>query len=280
MTTREELKEQQRRQWGGNAANWDRQHDRLERDTRPVTDWLCKSAGLAPGMRVLDLACGSGHAALEEGRLVQPGGSVVATDLAPEMVETTLRRAGEAGLDNLTARVVDAESIDYPDESDAVTMRFGLMFCPEPERAVAEIRRVLRPRGRFAVAVWDDPRKSPAHSVLDQAMERAGLPDSEQQNRLGPLRLSSPGALESVLRSGGLTDFETESLSMAWEYGSFEEFWLERVTRSPQVGRLLAEDNQEAIERFKSALSEVVQPYAAQGRLRLTATALCAAGQK
>src|SRR5439155_12696235 len=98
-----DLKDQQRRTWGENAAMWDERHDRLERDTKPITPWLCEAAGLASGTKVLDLACGSGHPAIEEARLVQPGGQVVATDLTSEMVAVTRRRAQEEGLESLEA---------------------------------------------------------------------------------------------------------------------------------------------------------------------------------
>ena len=63
MATTEELKDQQFKQWTANAPGWDGMHERLEREMSSVTDWLCREAGLAPGMRVLDLACGSGHPA-------------------------------------------------------------------------------------------------------------------------------------------------------------------------------------------------------------------------
>ena len=145
MPTNQELKEQQRRQWSGNAAGWDSMHERLEREMAAVTAWLCREAMLAPGMRVLDLACGSGHPALNVARLVQPGGSVVATDLVEEMVEVTRRRAREAGLDNVETRVMDLENIEFADGSfDAATCRFGVMFCPEPLRALSEVKRVLK----------------------------------------------------------------------------------------------------------------------------------------
>src|SRR5689334_19337955 len=128
MPTPEDLKQQQLRQWTTNAPAWNAQHERLGLEAGDVSAWLCREARLAPGMRVLDLACGTGHPAIDAAQIVGPGGSVVATDLVPEMVDFTTTRARKAGIANLEGRVMDAEVIDYPDASfEAVTCRFGII---------------------------------------------------------------------------------------------------------------------------------------------------------
>jgi enediyne biosynthesis protein CalE5 len=282
MPTVAELKEQQLFQWQATAHSWDEQHERLERETSVVTDWLCRAACLVPGIRVLDLACGSGHPALNEAQLVRPGGSVLATDFSLEMVEATRRRAKEAGIDNLEVRLADAEYTGLPDDSfNAVTMRFGLMFCPQPQRAAAEIRRVLRPGCRFALAVWDEPRKSPAQTVLADTFARfGGTPSDQQKGGPGLLALSAPGKLKGVLDAAGFIGLEIESVPMLWEYSSFEDFWQARALRYAPVGALVSRGDAVEIDRFKTGLFEMVQPYVSGGAIRITATALCASGSK
>ena len=282
MATNEELKQQQRRHWSGNAASWDSQHDRLQQEMAAVTDWLCREAGLTAGMRVLDLACGSGHPALDEARLVQPGGSVVATDLVGEMVEMTRRRAGAAGLANLEARVMDAESVDFPDDSfDAVTCRFGLMFCPDPLQAAREVRRVLKTEGRFALSVWDEPEKSPGQTVLGEALRRIGRDQAPVDfDAPGVHQLAPPGKLGRLLQEAGFRDIRIESQSRDSDYESLEALWGRLLLRPGAQRTVVQELSAGESQRLKDELAEVVRPYTSGGVIRLRTTPLCAVATK
>ena len=89
---------------------------------RDITAALLEAAQLAPGMRVLDLACGSGDPAITLAERVEPAGEVVATDLVPGMVALTTEHARRQGVANLVARQADAEALPFPDASfDVVT---------------------------------------------------------------------------------------------------------------------------------------------------------------
>ncbi|HEU0073510.1 MAG TPA: methyltransferase domain-containing protein [Dehalococcoidia bacterium] len=282
MPTKDEQKEQQRRQWGANAASWDAQHERLEKEMAAVSEWLCREAGLQPGMRVLDMACGSGHPAIDVARLVSPGGSVVATDFAAKMVEATRRRVAAAGLDNAEVQIMDLEEIDYSDESfDAATCRFGLMFCPQPEKAVAEVRRVLKPGGRFVLSVWDEPGESPGQTVLGEAMRRISLPPAPVDfDAPGVYQLAPPGKLQRLLEDAGYRSVRVEPLPQEAVYESFDALWGRAMAR-PGAQRAEIEAMSAAeTQRLKDALAEVAQPYTSDGVIRLRMTPLCAVATK
>ncbi|MCW5621926.1 MAG: ubiquinone/menaquinone biosynthesis methyltransferase, partial [Burkholderiales bacterium] len=113
---------------------------------------LLKSARLVPGERVLDVACGTGLIAFAAAEAVGPQGHVVGIDLADRMVDAARRRAVESEVSNATFARMDAEHLDLPDSSfDVALCAFGLMYMPDPEQAVCEMRRVLRPGGRLLV---------------------------------------------------------------------------------------------------------------------------------
>ena len=121
-----------------------------------------KTAGWKPGVRILDVGCGSGFPALAAAASIRPGGSVVATDISPEMLAVASSRANADGLDNIEFVEMDAEQLKFDDaEFDVVTNAYGLMFCPDVPRAFREAHRVLRPGGRFVFNAWDrlDRRK-------------------------------------------------------------------------------------------------------------------------
>ena len=110
-----------------------------------------KGLNLRPGMRVLDVACGTGNLALPAARL---GANVTGVDIAPNLVEQARENAKSEGL-NVQFDEGDAESLPYADASfDAVITMFGAMFAPRPELVAAELKRVCRPGGFIAMANW------------------------------------------------------------------------------------------------------------------------------
>ena len=118
---------------------------------------LMACAGLAPGQRVLDVACGTGLVTLPVAQAVAPHGHVVGVDLSEQMVEAARGRALDRNVSNVSFARMDAERLALPDASfDIVLCALGLMFMPDPEQAVREMRRVLRPGGRLVIAVWGE----------------------------------------------------------------------------------------------------------------------------
>jgi ubiquinone/menaquinone biosynthesis C-methylase UbiE len=121
-----------------------------------MTAW----ASLAPGKRVLDIACGTGLVSFAAARAVGPDGHVLGVDLSGRMVSSAQRRAGEMNLPNCSFARMDAETLDLPDASfDVVLCALGLMYMPDPRQALREMRRVLRPAGRISLAVWGERSK-------------------------------------------------------------------------------------------------------------------------
>lgn len=256
---------------------WDTWGDLYERDWAPIMDWMVRHAGVASGMAVLDLACGTGQPALPVARRVGPKGRVVATDVDPAMRAATERRAGEAGLANVEVREMNMHELHFPDASfDAVTMGFALMFSPEPVKIAAEIRRVLKPGGRFALCVWDEPRKNPffttAFSAVAQVLEAPPPPPSAP----GPFRLARPGELESVLRTAGLTDVTVEAVPFTMESASVDDHWqmFYDMALKSKVDALPPD----GVERLRQVFAAELEPYVVDGRVRIGLSALGATG--
>ncbi len=125
--------------------------DKIAQIMEPAAVAFIERQALAPGMRVLDVACGSGNLSLPAARA---GAMVTGLDIAPNLIETARKRALAEGL-NIDFDEGDAEQLPYADASfDSVMTMFGAMFAPQPERAAAELLRVCRSGGRIAMANW------------------------------------------------------------------------------------------------------------------------------
>ena len=126
-------------------------YDAVAQGIWPVGEEVVRRVGVKHGERVLDVAAGTGNAAI---RAAEAGGNVTAVDLTPELFEAGRRRAAEAGVEVEWVEG-DAEQLPFDDESfDVVLSTFGVMFAPRHDVAAREMARVLRPGGQIGLATW------------------------------------------------------------------------------------------------------------------------------
>ena len=162
---------------------------------------VADAAGVKPGDRVIDVACGTGALTLAAAERAGSGGAVVGLDANPDMLVVARRKP--AGIEWIEAT---AEALPMPDQSfDAVVSQFGMMFFDRPPAALSEMMRVLRPGGRLAVAVCDALDNSPGYSAL------AGLLDRLFGKAVGdafraPFVLGNPERLFAIAREAGISD--------------------------------------------------------------------------
>lgn len=266
------------------AAGWERWHDFNARGMQPLSEWFCTATAAGPGQRVLDVACGTGLPSLALAERVQPGGSVVALDLAPDMIAAAQRIARTKGARGLEHRVASALATEVLAGSfDIATCAFGLMFCPDPAAAVAELRRALRPDGRFAVSVWDEMPKCPFFTVPFGAHAQVAPPPPTPQpasSSRGMFGLSPASELEKVLRAGGLSDFTIESRPVDFQLDSVAQYIAMLGDMAAPMHAALTTLPPADVERLRGLIAEGARPFtASDGSLRMPASALCASGR-
>jgi ubiquinone/menaquinone biosynthesis C-methylase UbiE len=180
---------------------------------------LMEEASLSPGERVIDVASGSGLAAFAAAGAVGPQGRVLGIDISGRMVETALVRAMDQPLANTSFARMDGEALALPSAGfDVALCALGLMYMPDPEEAVREMRRVLRPGGRMALAVWGERCRcgwAPAFPIVD----------AEVSSEVCPLffRLGERDALAQIVEAVGFEAIEHRRIAAALVYDSPEQ---------------------------------------------------------
>jgi ubiquinone/menaquinone biosynthesis C-methylase UbiE len=206
------------------ARAWRRSGEARSRALAPATELMLELAGLGPGSRVLDVGAGTGEQTLLAARRVGPGGMVLAVDIAASMLELAEAAAREMGLSNVTTRVMDAQQLELESGSfDAVIARSVLMLLHDSDRALAEIRRALRPDGRLAAIVFSTPESNPYASVPPRIVREIGRLASPESGSPGMFALGGPGVLESALRRAGFREVEVRPVRTRRRFGSVAE---------------------------------------------------------
>lgn len=246
---------------------------------RPFGRRLIEIAGVGRGMWVLDVATGPGEPALTIARRVGPTGMVVGVDFSPTMLRRARARACALGLRNMLFREMDAERLAFDDMTfDRVCCRFGLMLMPDAERALAEMRRVLVPGGRVAVAVWSAQSKVNTLGIVRRALERydafdplPGAPDF--------FRFGKAGAMERALRAGGFRQVRSERMTVEWVFEGPVEFW-DSMKKGPSLRRVLSRVPPTVRRAVQEDVFRALEKYQRQGKLCIPNEAVLALGVK
>jgi SAM-dependent methyltransferase len=274
--------------WEEAAAGWSRRQEAIRRWAEPVSHWMVEAIAPQPGERVLELAAGLGETGMLAAELVAPMGGVVISDQAEAMLASARERAAALSLGNLEFEVLNAEWIDLPLASvDAVLCRWGYMLMADPGAALGETRRVLRPGGRVALAVWDSIEVNPwallpARELSERELGPApAAPDAHPAAEVlrvpGPFALGDAGVLRGLLDEAGFFDVEIEALELVRSHASFEELWEVQLDLSRTFHDAVMARSEQEIAEIKASLEQRFQPFTgADGVLQLPGRTLLA----
>ncbi len=223
----------------GTATEYDRAFAHV---TRYFMPFLLRAAGVAAGMRVLDVATGTSLSAEAALSAVGPSGHVAASDISPAMVNQARRRLGK--VPNVSVSVEDGQALSFPDASfDAVLCNLGLMFFPDPVQGLSEFRRVLRPGRRAAVSVNTTVERSYNHQInVIIAHYVPDLADAVTRS----FALGAASRLQSLFTDAGFVDIETHTEKHTFVLSSFDDYYGPFERGGASTGQALAElsDNQ------------------------------------
>jgi ubiquinone/menaquinone biosynthesis C-methylase UbiE len=248
--------------WERMASRWGEAADEMRGPWMPVSSWLIDALELQPGQRVLELAAGPGDTGFLAAELIAPGGVLISSDAAEAMLEVARERAARLRIANVEFQALSLEWIDLPAANvDAVLCRWGLMFAIDPGAALQEMRRVVRPGGRVALAVWDEPQRNPWMMIPRQALIEAGHLEAPDPSLPGPFALSEPGRLEALLDEAGFTEVVIDTVDVERRFADAERYLASTVAISSAVAErwsVLSDAQREAIV---ARVAELAQPF-------------------
>jgi ubiquinone/menaquinone biosynthesis C-methylase UbiE len=259
------------------APTWERRRAEVEALAAPVREWMLRELSPRAGDTVLELAAGVGDTGFDAAAIVGERGRLISTDFSPTMLEAARRRGTERGVGNAECRVIDAERIELEADSvDGVLCRFGYMLMPDPAVALAETRRVLRPGGRVALAVWGPMERCPCFTVAAISLVQHGhMPPPEPP---GPPAFSMGSAerTTALLEGAGFSRVRTEEVPVRFEVPDAEEYLSLTADTAGPIGLALRGLSDADREAVTADVRDALARFATEHGYAVPGVALCA----
>jgi ubiquinone/menaquinone biosynthesis C-methylase UbiE len=265
--------------WDRAAPAWGKRAEAVLAMGMPVSTWMIEQLSLQPGDKLLELAAGPGDTGFLASEMIAPGGTLITSDGSEAMLEVARSRAEALGIRNVEFRQLSLEWIDLSTaEVDKVLCRWGFMLTVDPAAALLETRRVLRPGGRLAMAVWDAPEENPWATIPTRALVELGHVEPPDRDGPGMFALAAPGRLEEMLEDAGFVDPIAERVAIERNYPDTDSYLRETSELSPMFSDAVGGLDEASWTQVNARITELLRPFtAAGGELRLPGSSLAAA---
>ena len=217
----------------------------------PWAEDLVDRLGVQPGERAVDIACGTGAVTRVLAKRLGSSGQVIGVDLNPAMLAV----AQSLDIAGAEFRQADATQLPFGEaEFDVAVCQQGLQFVPEPEAAVREAARVLRPGGRVGVACWNSAAENPVAASILAAAEAVGWAEGAAGFSRA-FSMGGPDRLHNLLKSAG---FEDLSVGAEERIAVFPDIpgWIEGFMEGPPFGSEAQQSDHAERTRFAAEVIE------------------------
>ena len=277
------VNKEQAEYWSDRAATWAQFDDRLETIAGVPGQLAMKRLKLGPGQRVVDLGCGTGGTTMQIAELVAPDGSAIGADIAEEMINAAVRRAGERQVTNVLFRHLDVQSGDLGEVAfDAAYSRFGVMFYADPVAAFTNVRRALKPGGSLSFVCWMPLDQNEWMLVPGMAAVSATgqLPNVPGPDEPGPFSLADATKVRSVLDRAGFKDVDIEPHTDTVTLAESElDMMSDLSTRVGAVSEIIKTIGEELREQVRTAIADELRSRLDGGQVRLKRAVLLVAAR-
>ena len=254
-----------RASWAEAAGAWGAYRDVMQAAAEPVSHWMVDAIDPQPGHRVLELAAGPGDTGFLAAELIEPGGTLISSDVVDEMVEQARARAAELGVRNAEFRTIDAEWIDLPTaDLDGVLGRWVYMLLADPATALRETRRVLRPGGRLALAAWADPAQNPWAFAPRAALAAMGAIEPPGPGEPDMFAFADAQRVVGLLEETGFQDIVVEQVAVVYRYPGLDAWWDAMLDISTTLARAVGALSPARRDDLRDAVDARLARYVAE----------------
>ncbi|HEY2865365.1 MAG TPA: class I SAM-dependent methyltransferase [Casimicrobiaceae bacterium] len=255
--------------WEKNASSYDELFGSV---TRHAIEPLLDATAVQSGSNVLEVCCGPGYGVAAA---LARGARAIGVDFAPAMVEAAKRLFPVAHFEQGDAEALRFEACVF----DAVICAFGVNHLQDPDRAIAEMYRVLRPGGNFAFTMWCVPEKSKFHQLVLESIRSHGTLDVPLPVAPPPFRFSEPDACTAVLRRAGFADPRVIEIPLSFRPRTVTQV-LDLTYSAVRMEMILNLQTAQAREQIHRAIVEGAKRFRIRSEIEVPMPAVLASGEK
>ncbi|QOW08869.1 methyltransferase domain-containing protein [Kaistella flava (ex Peng et al. 2021)] len=276
----QKISESQKASWNKFSRGWKKWEQKLYDHMQPTSDGMINLLKPEGSQIILDIAGGTGEPGLSIAQMLNEG-KVIITDLSDEMLNIARENASKKGITNVEFKACDVSELPFPDNTfDAVSCRMGFMFFPDMLLAAKEIRRVLKPGGKFATAVWGSSDKNFWGTAIGNTINKNMNLPNPSPDAPGIFRCGKSGLMIDIFNQAGFNNSSETEVICKLNCETAEIYWeLMTEIAAPIVASM--ENADEAMKaKIKKEVCELINEKYPAGNVVIDGIALLIYGEK
>ena len=275
------ISDEQKKTWNNVSDGWKKWNEFTMNFLKPMGDAIIKALDIKSNDVVLDIASGTGEPAFSIAAIAK-NGKVYATDLSEEMLSNCTHYADERDINNIEFKAADVSDLPFKNNFfDKISCRMGFMFFPDMQLAANEMFRVCRDGGKVAVmclgcTAENNDWSTTMTKVLSKHIE-IPKPSSDAP---GMFRCAKPGLVKQLFENAGFKNVKEETVSGEVDFGTAENYWLNRTEMSESTISLLNKADEATRKKIKDELLEDCNSKLTNGKLIMHYASLIISAEK
>jgi len=274
------IRDEQKEKWNTVSDGWKKWNEFTMDFLKPMGEAIIKALDIKNNDVVLDIASGTGEPAFSIAAITK-NGEVYATDLSEEMLTVARSYADERDINNIEFKVADVSNLPFKDNFfDKISCRMGFMFFPDMQLATNEIFRVCKSGGRVAICVWAAAEYNDWYTTMMKVLSKHIEIPKSSADAPGIFRCAKPGLIKQLFENAGFKKIKEETLLGKIDFGTAENYWLNRTEMSESIVSLLSKVDEATRNKIKDDLLAECNNKLTNGKLIFNYASLIISAEK